>query len=78
VEYHLKPGQKEQMHSHPPGIVYSFTGGRMKNTLPNGESQEGERNAGEVHWRDPITHSAENTGTTEIHALAVELKKQCN
>lgn len=78
LEYRLKPGEKEPMHSHPAGIVYSFSDGRMRSTMPDGKSQEGERKAGEVHWRDPITHSAENTGDTEIHVLAVELKKQCN
>ena len=78
LEYHLKPGEKEAMHSHPAGIVYSFNAAKMKATLPNGETYEGERKAGEVAWRDPVTHTAENTGTTEVHALAVELKKQCN
>jgi beta-alanine degradation protein BauB len=78
LEYRLKPGEKEAMHSHPAGIVYTFSDGRMKSTLPNGETHEGERKAGEVIWRDPVTHAAENTGSSEIHALAVELKKQCN
>jgi quercetin dioxygenase-like cupin family protein len=78
LEYHLKPGEKEVMHSHPSGIVYTFSDGRMKTTLPNGESHESDRKAGGVIWRDPITHAAENTGTTEIHALAIEMKKQCN
>ena len=78
LEYHLKPGEKEAMHSHPSGIVYTFSDGRMKTTLPNGESHESDRKAGEAIWRDPITHAAENTGTTEIHTLAIEMKKQCN
>lgn len=78
LEYHLKPGEKEAMHSHPAGVVYSIDGGRMKTTSPNGETHEGERKAGEVVWRDPVTHAAENIGSTEIHVLAVELKKQCN
>jgi quercetin dioxygenase-like cupin family protein len=78
LEYHLKPGEKEAMHSHPAGIVYIFNDARMKAMTPNGESHESESKAGEVYWRDPITHAAENIGTTEVHALAVEMKKQCN
>ncbi|HEY7160785.1 MAG TPA: cytoplasmic protein [Acidobacteriota bacterium] len=78
LEYRLKPGEKEAMHSHPAGIVYIFSDGRMKTMTPDGESHEGERKAGEVIWRDPVTHTAENTGSTEIHALAIEMKKQCN
>jgi len=78
LEYRLKPGEKEAMHSHPAGIVYTFSDGRMKTMTPNGESHEAERKGGEVIWRDPITHAAENTGTTEIHVLAVEMKKLCN
>lgn len=78
LEYHLKPGEKEAMHSHPAGIVYSFSGGQVKTSLTTGPAHEAAMKAGEVTWRDSITHSAENIGTTEIHALAVELKKQCN
>jgi hypothetical protein len=33
-----------------------------------------ERRAGEVSWRDFTTHSTENVGTTEAHALGIELK----
>jgi hypothetical protein len=29
---------------------------------------------GEVVVRDPLTHAVENIGTTELHALLVELK----
>jgi len=30
--------------------------------------------AGEVVWRDPVTHSAENLGASECHVLNVEPK----
>ena len=30
---------------------------------------------GEAHWRDAVTHAAENIGDTEARAIAVELKK---
>lgn len=78
LEYRLPPGDKESMHSHPAGVVYSFSAGHLKNTIQGSSSMEVDAKADEVHWRDPITHSIENLGNTELHALAVELKKTCN
>jgi quercetin dioxygenase-like cupin family protein len=77
LEYRLKPGEKEVMHSHPSGIVYAFSESKAKNTLSDGTVTESTRKAGDVFWRDPITHALENTGTTEVHSLAIELKNPC-
>ena len=74
LEYRAKPGQKEPMHSHPPGVVYLFSDSVMRTTLPNGATSGAPRKAGELYWRDFTTHAAENIGETESHALAVELK----
>ncbi len=74
LEYRAKPGDKEPMHSHPPGVVYVLSDSTMRTTLPNGETSEAPRKAGELFWRDSTTHAAENIGDTESHALAVELK----
>jgi len=74
LEYRAKPGQKEPMHSHPPGVVYLFSDSIMRTTLPDGTTSETSRKAGELYWRDFTTHAAENIGETESHALAVELK----
>jgi quercetin dioxygenase-like cupin family protein len=75
LEYRLGPGESEGMHSHPAGIVYSFGEGRLRVHLPDAQPTEVSAKAGEVHWRDPITHALDNIGDTEFHALAVELKK---
>ncbi len=75
IDYHLKPGEREPMHSHPKGIVvYYFTDAKMRQTLPDGTSTEASNKAGDVLWRDPVTHRAENVGGAEIHALLVEPK----
>jgi quercetin dioxygenase-like cupin family protein len=73
-EYHSNPGDKEPMHSHRQNIVYIVQGGKERFTLPDGKTQEREFKTGEVLWRDPVTHSVENIGTTEMRALIVELK----
>ena len=74
-EYRLKSGEKEPMHSHPRGLVYYFADAKCRVSFPDGKSEESELKAGEAHWRDAVTHAAENIGNTEAHAIAVELKK---
>jgi len=74
LEYHLKPGEKEAMHSHPPGFVYAIDNATLRMTLPDGTKPILNLHAGEVTWREATTHAAENIGNTEAHALALELK----
>ena len=75
LEYRLKPGGKEPMHSHPPGVVFGLADATVKTTLPNGTVVAYPSHSGDVLWRDAVTHSAENVGTTEAHYYAVELKE---
>jgi hypothetical protein len=77
LEYRLKPGEKEVMHSHAPGVVYGFNDAKTRSTLPDGKATESTGTAGSVFWRDLTTHALENIGKTEVHALAVELKNPC-
>src|SRR5438045_8554833 len=74
IEYHLKPGEKEPMHSHPAGVVYVLSGGKLKFSYPDGKTEEKAAATGETIWRDPTTHAVENIGNTEAHAIAVDLK----
>jgi beta-alanine degradation protein BauB len=75
LEYRLGPGQKEPKHSHPPGFVYVLTDARTRiQTFPDGEVADHESHAGDLTWRDAVTHASENIGTSEFHAIAVELK----
>lgn len=74
LEYHLRPGEKEAMHSHPPGVVYALGDATFRTTTADGKSSTGPVKAGEVTWREFTTHAAENVGQTEAHALAIELK----
>ena len=74
LEYHLKPGETETMHSHPAGVVHYLSDATFRVTLPDGTVSEASVKKGDVQWRDFTTHAAENIGTTETHAFAVELK----
>ena len=70
----LKPGEKEQPHSHPASVAYVIEGGKMRNYASDGTVSEAELKAGDVFYREPLTHSAENIGKTTIRLVLVELK----
>jgi beta-alanine degradation protein BauB len=74
LEYRCEPGEKEPMHFHPPGVVYSFSDAVARITDREGHTEDRQLEAGEVSWRNKTWHAAENTGKTEIHVLAIELK----
>jgi hypothetical protein len=64
------------MHSHPAGIVYVLNGATLKFSYPDGTTEEKAAATGETIWRDPVTHAGENTGKTEAHAIAIDLKSE--
>ncbi len=66
----------ESTHSHPAYVVYVIKGGTIRNHSPDGKTVETELKAGDVIYREPVTHWGENIGTTEIYEIMIELKKQ--
>ena len=74
MEATLPPGVKEAVHSHPAYVIYVLEGGKYRNYAPGGKTTEGELKTGEVLFREPLTHAAENIGTTTMHMILVELK----
>jgi len=74
LEATLKPGDKEQLHSHPAYVIYVLEGGKARSHTPDGKTSDQEFKTGDVIYRDPLTHWAENVGTTTIHLILVELK----
>ena len=74
LELRLKPGEREKQHTHPQYVLYALTDYRVRNTNADGTVRVYDRKAGDVFWGEPITHSGENIGTTEVRALIVELK----
>lgn len=74
LEAELPPGTKEQVHSHPAYVIYVQAGGKVRNYAADGKTTEAELKTGEVVYRDPLTHSAENIGNTTMHLILVELK----
>ncbi|HET9765676.1 MAG TPA: cupin domain-containing protein [Thermoanaerobaculia bacterium] len=74
LEAVLKPGDKENLHSHPAYVIYVIDGGKVRTHGVDGATNETELKAGDTIYRDPVTHWAENIGTTTIRLVLVELK----
>lgn len=78
LEATLGPGEKEHMHSHPASVIYVIAGGKVRNHFADGTAKESELATGATLYREPVTHWAENIGTTPIHLILVELKDAAN
>lgn len=74
LEALLPPGTKEQMHSHPACLIYALEGGQFRNYAADGTTSEGSFKSGDVTYREPLTHAAENIGDKPMHLILVELK----
>lgn len=75
LEATLPPGAREAVHSHPAHVIYVLEGGKIRNYAADGEVTDSVLKAGDVIYRDPLTHSAQNIGDTALHLILVELKK---
>lgn len=71
----LKAGEQMPMHQHPDNIIYVIKGGKTRAVDMEGKPADREFKDGECSFRTAETHAIQNTGTTEIHVLNVELKK---
>jgi|SRR5687768_15719996 beta-alanine degradation protein BauB len=76
LEVSVKPGEKIATHSHPAHVAYVVEGGKLKITDSTGKPMEADAKPGDVFWFDPVTHSAENTGTVPMKLVVVELKNK--
>ena len=74
LEATLEPGVKEKLHSHPAYVIYVIAGGKVRTHNADGTVTEAEFKPGDVIYREPITHWAENIGNTTIRLELVELK----
>ena len=74
IEGVLKPGDREQMHSHPAFVTYVVEGGKIRNHFADGKVVDADLETGAVLWRDPQTHWIENIGQTTLRFLVFELK----
>ena len=76
LERTLQPGEREAVHSHPAYVIYVVKGGKMRIHRGDGKVFDTDAKAGDVLFRDPVTHWGENIGTTPVQVILVELKEQ--
>ena len=76
LEATLKPGDKEKTHSHPAYVIYVIAGGKVRTHGMDGSVADAEFKTGDVIYREPVTHWAENVGDTTIRLELVELKEK--
>ncbi len=74
LETRYGPGAKSEMHSHPDLVVVALTPAKVKFTLADGQTVDMELQASQVAFVEATEHTVENTGTSELHAILVELK----
>ena len=74
LEAVLQPGEKEAIHSHPAYVTYVVAGGKLRMHGADGSARESVVQTGDVLYREPLVHWAENIGDAPVRFLLVELK----
>jgi quercetin dioxygenase-like cupin family protein/ketosteroid isomerase-like protein len=75
IQYSLKPGEKDNWHTHPPKSSYVVSGGKLKVYLKNGETILADEKAGTASWMDYVgEHYVENIGNTTVTIVLTEIK----
>lgn len=75
VEYLVKQGERDQLHTHPPKVSYVVNGGSLRITLGD-TSFISNDSAGEVSWRGVVPrHFAENVGATPVRIILFEVRR---
>ncbi len=75
LDIHVKRDGMSPTHSHPAYVAVALSPCKVRFTLPDGKTTEGEMKFGDVFWSGPTTHSVENVGSSECHVLNIELKE---
>ncbi len=75
VQYTLKPGERDSLHSHPPKASYVVSGGKIRVHPVGGPPVDVEQATGTTTWDRPVhRHHVENIGTTTVRIVLVEVK----
>jgi quercetin dioxygenase-like cupin family protein len=71
--YSAAKGEKTPMHDHPANVQISLTSADTRATTPDGKSSEAHAKAGQVRYREALSHQVENLGD-RFEGLLVVLK----
>jgi hypothetical protein len=64
-----------EMHSHPALVAVSVTPNSRRVFFPDGSHSDASAKAGEVQWREPVTHAVENLTDDPFENIEIEFKK---
>ena len=73
LEYKDKPGDKTTAHCHPDSVMITLSSFSRRLHFDDKELDV-QKQSDEASWLPAQTHVGENTGTTDTHAIFVELK----
>ncbi len=73
LDFRLRKGATEQLHSHPANVTVFLTDVKIRFTLPNGETRLREARAGDAAYSEATSHSPVNIGE-DAHGIIVEMK----
>ncbi len=68
------PGERSEMHEHPPSVTIFLSDSRFRTTYPDGETSEPQFDGGHVGWGAGTVHEPRNIGTTNARVMIVEFK----
>ncbi len=75
LEITAKPGERDEMHSHPESAWYAVTSSKIRLHNTDGSSKDIDVQAGMANFQDAVhMHSMENIGDTDVKIIMVELK----
>lgn len=75
IEYSLKPGEKDNTHTHPPKTSYVISGGTLRVYPENEKPFDSEEIKGTAEWAGKRgKHYVENIGKTTVTILLTEIK----
>jgi quercetin dioxygenase-like cupin family protein len=75
LEYSLKPGEMDSVHTHPPKTSYVVSGGLLRVYPENEKPFDAEEVQGNVEWADRRgKHHVKNIGNTTVTILLTEVK----
>jgi beta-alanine degradation protein BauB len=75
IQYTLKPGEKDNPHTHPPKTSYVISGGTFRVYPENEQPFDYVEVEGVSEWSDKTSkHYVENIGNTTISILLTEIK----
>ena len=74
LEARMSPGERTEMHSHPPVVAVALQGGKYRFTQGDGQTMEVDVPVGVPMYFEAVDHETENIGDTEGVTLLIELK----